>query len=115
MKALLMISALPILLAGSNLAAQGCAGDTEPTPFYGYSASVSTCPKKFKTLEEAEAALRTDPLGGSRPLMEYAFPLPGNFFANPTARGRLDYRPLGGNLELLFRAHRRCEHCPTSV
>jgi RHS repeat-associated protein len=82
-----------------SASALGTCTDVPPTRVYGYHLAVTyapACATHFKTLEEAEYAMRTDSGNSGAGAEALAFSVSGNVFSNPlNGSALLDYRPNG--------------------
>jgi RHS repeat-associated protein len=82
-----------------SASALGTCADVPPTRVYGYHLAVTyapACATHFKTLEEAEYAMRTDGGNSGAAAEALAFSVSGDVFSNPqSGNALLDYRPNG--------------------
>ena len=82
-----------------SASALGTCADVPPTRVYGYHLAVTyapACATHFKTLEEAEYAMRTDGGNSGAAAEALAFSVSGDVFSNPqSGSALLDYRPNG--------------------
>lgn len=88
--ALFLIGAAAALQIG-QARADTCPDIPRSSSVYGYDGGSNTC-TRFRTLEEAEAAIRSANGYGAS---ELAFLIPNNFAQSPASRASLDYRAYG--------------------